>query len=358
NPRKPAAAAFAEAIYPVSLSDPVILTALLTMLATIGAVVALRWLDRRAAMACIAAIIAADLFVARPMFPLQPIDSGESASVQRLRELHAGLPAELRDQPARIDVSSRYAASDAAMGAGVENANGYWPLALGRYYRYVHAVRGVTVDAKRHDRLNERVYDGEPADMPILNVAGSSRFGRDGEHQWQPAARVLPRAWWVSSGEQVEDESAALARVRSPGFDPAKVVLLENPELYGNISGAVRQPTTTQADSDVNVQTLPGGGLDIRTWTAADGFLVISEVFYPGWKATMDGQPVAVERADSVIAAIRLRAGRHEIAYRFDPLSVKLGLLLTGVSWLTGVGTMLGSRLRRRRTIVTVPDSA
>jgi uncharacterized membrane protein YfhO len=88
--------------------------------------------------------------------------------------------------------------------------------------------------------------------------------------------------------------------------------------------------------------------LDIRTRTASDGYLVISSVYYPGWKATVDGQPVAVERANSVIAALPLPKGEHQIRYWFDPLSVKIGLAMTAASWLIAAAVLVSGAFRRR----------
>ncbi len=48
------------------------------------------------------------------------------------------------------------------------------------------------------------------------------------------------------------------------------------------------------------------------------GLVVVSEVYYPDWKATVDGAPVEVLRANHVLRAVALRAGRHEIAFRYD----------------------------------------
>ncbi|HEX5133432.1 MAG TPA: hypothetical protein VFX92_13230 [Candidatus Krumholzibacteria bacterium] len=48
------------------------------------------------------------------------------------------------------------------------------------------------------------------------------------------------------------------------------------------------------------------------------GLLVVSEVFYPDWKAEVDGEPVPVLRANHVLRAVALPAGRHEVVFRYD----------------------------------------
>ena len=71
------------------------------------------------------------------------------------------------------------------------------------------------------------------------------------------------------------------------------------------------------------------------------GVAVFSEIYYPGWEATIDGQPVEVARANYVLRAIKVPAGKHKVTMTFDPPTVHktekvayvcLALLLLGVA--------------------------
>ena len=64
----------------------------------------------------------------------------------------------------------------------------------------------------------------------------------------------------------------------------------------------------------------------------ADGFLVLSEIYYPGWKASVDGQETKVYKADYALRAIRLPEGQYKVRFTFDPLSFKIGALLSLLS--------------------------
>src|SRR5262249_26389207 len=58
-------------------------------------------------------------------------------------------------------------------------------------------------------------------------------------------------------------------------------------------------------------------------------FVVLSEIYYPGWRATVDGKDVALVRADSVLRAIPVREGQHRIEFEYKPGSLMWGSLIS-----------------------------
>ena len=57
--------------------------------------------------------------------------------------------------------------------------------------------------------------------------------------------------------------------------------------------------------------------------------VILSDTFYPGWEATIDGKPVPIHEMYSVIRGVVAPKGRHWIEMRYRPRSVYLGFLLT-----------------------------
>ena len=85
-----------------------------------------------------------------------------------------------------------------------------------------------------------------------------------------------------------------------------------------------------------------------------DGFVLINEIYYPGWEATVDGKPVEILRADGIFRALFVPAGSHHLEFRFRPRHFALG---AAISLLTLVGFIVYTVawLRRRPEDGTIP---
>jgi uncharacterized membrane protein YfhO len=56
-----------------------------------------------------------------------------------------------------------------------------------------------------------------------------------------------------------------------------------------------------------------------------DAFLVLSDTYYPGWRASIDGVPVPLYRTNACIRGVALPAGTHEVRFAFEPVSFRVG---------------------------------
>jgi uncharacterized membrane protein YfhO len=73
--------------------------------------------------------------------------------------------------------------------------------------------------------------------------------------------------------------------------------------------------------------------IELEVEAELPGWLVVREAFTPDWKATLDGAPADVARADFMYRAVRVPEGRHAVAFDYAPAWWGRGLLLTGVGW-------------------------
>lgn len=321
----------------LTLDHPTAFLPLVCVALSAALLVVLPPLGGRARGASVVAVVAADLMLARPSLPLA--DPGRAR--QDVLALQA-LP-QAAGPLTRVDLAPGHVDALVALGARVENVNGYWPLALARFYRYVHAVRGEPVPGQSRHQVHDASYRAGTAFAPrLLGAAFASVPSGAGDGFSLVRSRApLPRAWMVDRAEVIADEEAQLAHVLQADFDPARTVVLEaRPTLSLLGSG---EPAGRALARRVDDQAL-----EIDTESDRPAYLVLSEIHYPGWRATMDGAPAPLERADYLLTAVALPAGRHRVRYSYEPRSVQVGAAITGLALLalgaSAVGRARGPR--------------
>jgi len=88
--------------------------------------------------------------------------------------------------------------------------------------------------------------------------------------------------------------------------------------------------------------------VELAVRTPVSGTLVLSDVYYPGWRAEVDGVPAEVLRADYVFRAVLLPPGEHTVRMEFSPWTWRVGLTVSIVTWV-GLGVWAGVALWRKR---------
>ena len=79
----------------------------------------------------------------------------------------------------------------------------------------------------------------------------------------------------------------------------------------------------------------------VRVSVPRSGWLVLSDSWYPGWTAAVDGRSAPVVQADHFFRAVRVPAGTHQVRFRYEPLSLRAGLATSGVALLAFVCSLL-----------------
>jgi hypothetical protein len=146
--------------------------------------------------------------------------------------------------------------------------------------------------------------------------------------------QVLPRTWLVSESIALKPEQilTAIRTSKLPDgrqYDPSKMALVED-------SMAVMKSSVTTPTDRAEILKLAETQVKIQTQSAVPTFLILSDVYYPGWKATIDGQPTKVYETNYVQRGVQVPAGDHVIEYRFDPMSFKIG---AGITLASGIVT-------------------
>jgi uncharacterized membrane protein YfhO len=82
-------------------------------------------------------------------------------------------------------------------------------------------------------------------------------------------------------------------------------------------------------EASVTVESEQPGRIVFRSITPVDGWLVFSDVWYPGWRAYVDGESVHLLRANYLFRAIPLKEGEHRVIMVYRPVTFWLGLAIS-----------------------------
>ena len=159
--------------------------------------------------------------------------------------------------------------------------------------------------------------------------------------------RVLPKAFYVDSLVYANSAQEAIDAIKSP-FNPHKFAVVE---------GAQNLKANPDTTASVSVTTYRPREIEMKTSRKTDGFLVLSEIYYPaGWKATIDGNEVPIVKTNYVLRGLSIPAGNHTITLTFNPTTYTVSTTVTWIAtiliYLIGI---LGIVQYYRRNPVTEP---
>ncbi|PYS36108.1 MAG: hypothetical protein DMG14_25425 [Acidobacteria bacterium] len=140
---------------------------------------------------------------------------------------------------------------------------------------------------------------------------------------------ALPRFFSVpvSGIEVIPDTSGELARLEEPEFDPERSVIFE--DAPADVRVASSQPA---AKSYIEVLDKGANGYQLQVDSSEPAVIVASQMYYPGWKATIDGSQVPVYPVNFALTGIIVPSGEHYVRVFFQPTSFRIGLVISLVS--------------------------
>ena len=170
-----------------------------------------------------------------------------------------------------------------------------------------------------HLVLSDRLLDGSglaqvfPADIPAEDQVRVYAMGDP-----------FPRAWIVHNVEVIPDEEEALSRLSADEFDLRQVAVVAEP-LDARLSGAT-------GDSMAQMTAFAANWITVEVDAIGEGLLVVSEIFYPGWRVSVDGQPAHLIRANATLRGVPVPEGHHTVHMWYAPVTTRLGLVISGLA--------------------------
>lgn len=142
---------------------------------------------------------------------------------------------------------------------------------------------------------------------------------------------ALARVFFVYDYYLLKEKQQILNKIYDKTTDLSrKAILEEPPQLSVNNKGI----------GNIRVISYAPEHVELRGETNENGVLVLSDNYYPGWKAFIDGKEVSILRANYTFRAVAVPKGNHTIVFRYHPLSFYLGLYVSGAGVILLIGVL------------------
>jgi hypothetical protein len=132
---------------------------------------------------------------------------------------------------------------------------------------------------------------------------------------------ALPQTYVVHQTETMPQEQMW---ERLKMLEPSQLALVEEAPVLSGIEGATPAEVTTYSPNRLVVEAK----LDLP------GLLVVSEIWYPGWKALDNGDETSIVRANVVLRGVHLEPGHHIVEFEYRPWTVQVGMVLSSITVL------------------------
>ena len=239
----------------------------------------------------------------------------------------AQLQQEARQEPFRIN--SRIPSMGMVLGRNQGNLDhlelieGYAPLGLSRYMPF--------------ERPTQRMYD-------LLNVKYKCKVDTANRALvLVPNPTSLPRAW-MAYRYIVLPQDQVLSKLESPDFDYRTTAIVEQALPFASAAADSRP------GNQVRLEAHEPEYLRLSVQTPDTGLLVLSEMYFPDWKALLDGKPVPIYPVDYALRGVTIPNGEHKLEMRYDSHWFKLGGLASLLTLVLSIGMMVILRPRPVRS--------
>ncbi|KAA6338135.1 hypothetical protein EZS27_013827 [termite gut metagenome] len=247
------------------------------------------------------------------------------------------------------DTSLNYRVLNLASNTFNENYTSYLHKSIGGYHAAKLRRYQEMIDRHIHKEM-QNVYREtsasqgdmkkvDPNTFRVLNMLNTKYFIFPGSDENSTVPIENPyaygNAWFVDSVEYVSNANEEIDALNT--VHPARIAIVDV-----RFKNELKGVTSIQKDTvaTIRLNDYQPNRLVYETSLTTDGIVVFSEIYYPGWEATIDGVPIDIARSDYILRAMHVPAGKHAVEMWFKPKSIKitdaiayggLGILLAGV---------------------------
>lgn len=230
-----------------------------------------------------------------------------------------------------------------------ENNTSYWHKSVGGYHaaklrRYQemidhHIAKEMQAAYQEVATAGGQMDSVNAAKFPVLNMLNTKYFifpaGQQGQTVPMENPYTFGNAWFIDKIQYVNNANEEIDAIGQVDLQQTAIVDSKFKEALKGVNEGYKDSLST-----IRLTSYEPNQLVYETSSPQDGIVVFSEIYYPGWTATIDGKPADIARADYILRAMNVPAGKHTIEMRFDPQSLHItegiaygamALLLVGV---------------------------
>ena len=230
-----------------------------------------------------------------------------------------------------------------------ENNTSYWHKSVGGYHaaklrRYQemidhHIAKEMQAAYQEVATAGGQMDSVNAAKFPVLNMLNTKYFifpaGQQGQTVPIENPYTFGNAWFIDKIQYVNNANEEIDAIGQVDLQQTAIVDSKFKEALKGVNEGYKDSLST-----IRLTSYEPNQLVYETSSPQDGIVVFSEIYYPGWTATIDGKPADIARADYILRAMNVPAGKHTIEMRFDPQSLHItegiaygamALLLVGV---------------------------
>lgn len=212
-----------------------------------------------------------------------------------------------------------------------KSVGGYHPAKLRRYQEMIDAYIAPQMQAAMGE-ISTKGGDMQKVDgrkvFPVLNMLNTKYFilplqGGTTVALQNPYAQG--NAWFVNKIVYVGDANAEYAQV-------AKINLQTEAVADKKFESALGQAITNDSTATVRLTSYQPNNLRYTVDSKNGGIVVFSEIYYPGWTATVDGTPTPIARVNYILRALMVKPGKHTVVFDFHPSSIRTTEIIAYIS--------------------------
>ena len=230
-----------------------------------------------------------------------------------------------------------------------ENNTSYWHKSVGGYHaaklrRYQemidhHIAKEMQAAYQEVATAGGQMDSVNAAKFPVLNMLNTKYFifpaGQQGQTVPIENPYTFGNAWFIDKIQYVNNANEEIDAIGQVDLQQTAIVDSKFKEALKGVNEGYKDSLST-----IRLTSYEPNQLVYETSSPQDGIVVFSAIYYPGWTATIDGKPADIARADYILRAMNVPAGKHTIEMRFDPQSLHItegiaygamALLLVGV---------------------------